>query len=68
MYKEIVKHRWSGELVLACETMRCVVHGYRDKLSLCRIDIRRERDERILQVLDRFLVSCPSRVYSKGEY
>jgi len=43
------------------------VRRYREQLRLARVHVRRERHERVTQLLDRFLVFRPNRAYTKAE-
>jgi hypothetical protein len=65
--QKVLKHWAPNEAIFARKTARGGMRRYREQLSFTRIHVRRERHERVTQLLDRFLVSRPNRIYAKAK-
>ena len=63
-----VLKRWApDEAIFARKAARGGVRRYREQLGFAWIYVRRERHERVTQILDRLLVFRPNRVHAKAE-
>ncbi len=65
--QEILKYRGPDQAIFVRKVARGGMRRHREQLGFTRIHVRRERHERVTQLLDRFLVSRPNRVYAKAE-
>ena len=63
----VLKRRAPDEAIFARKAARGGVRRYREQLGFAWIYVRRERHERVTQLLDRFLVFRPNCVYAKAE-